>query len=115
MCRLKIRAFSITNELIDLMRRNESILEMLTERQRQMRYRSNDQQIETIASIETFRRALVDCAASTKCDVDRIWAFGPQRARFNILINAIDDFKSNIWRDCKCFGFHVCITHCVPR
>ncbi len=105
MCRLRIRALAIKNEIIDVIRRNESILELLANRQRQLRYRNNC--IETpVISIETFHRELIDCA--TKCNsdllqyIDRIWSFGPKRARFNILINATANYRSSIWLNCKC-------------
>ncbi|EFO23343.1 hypothetical protein LOAG_05140 [Loa loa] len=103
LAKIKLRAAALPRKLIEVLEKNEDILRDL----RQGKF--------TTAVEDLHKILLGDCLnwlkdlkgsfwskqriEQLRHFIDRIWAFGPPRARFNILFNATDDYdRPSIWK-----------------
>ncbi|KAL3997708.1 Elongation factor Tu GTP binding domain family protein [Acanthocheilonema viteae] len=102
LAKIKLRAAALPRELINILEKNENILRDL----RQGKF---------TPGVENLHKILLDNCANWLKDlkgsfwsrqrteqlrhfINRIWTFGPPRARFNILFNATDDYdRPSIW------------------
>ncbi|VDK82973.1 unnamed protein product [Litomosoides sigmodontis] len=102
LAKIKLRAAALPREFIEVLEKNESVL-------RDLRQGKFTQAVENLHKI-----LLDDCVnwlkdlkgsfwskqriVQLRHFIDRIWTFGPPRARFNILFNATDDYdRPSIW------------------
>ncbi|CAG9531296.1 unnamed protein product [Cercopithifilaria johnstoni] len=102
LAKIKLRAAALPRELVEVLEKNENILRDL----RQGKF---------TPAVENLHKILLgDCVnwlkdlkgsfwsrqrtEQLRHSINRIWTFGPSRARFNILFNATDDYdRPSIW------------------
>ncbi len=122
-CRFRIRAVPLPPYLLETMERHSCLVEMLADRQAKLSTKADDSlQLafdDMLEQLGVFRKELLVAferawkehqgdsstfwshlsLGDTLRLVEQIWAFGPQRARYNILFNCVPDYQDrpSVW------------------